>query len=256
MHTAHRIITPSLNDTPQALSFEEKYIALRSKENWLCADEELKALPLVPHSHPHYKEWKIRQRSARQLVQYLQKKGKPLRILETGCGNGWLSYQLAMIPGSTVTGADINTTELQQAKRVFGHPANLTFMEGDIRQAQLKKTSYDIVIFAASIQYFSWLSEIIHAAFELISPGGEIHILDSPFYTAAEKKNAAERSAGYFCQLGFPEMSNYYFHHTLDDLEQFKYRMLYNPWSWHRQLLPAFITGPKNPFPWICITNE
>lgn len=249
-------ITPSVNDTPQKLSFEGKYIALRSKENWLCTDEELKALPLVSRTHPHYKEWKIRQRSMQQLVQYLQKKNKPLRILETGCGNGWLSNQLARIQGTTVTGTDINATELEQAKRVFGHQPNLVFTEGDIRQGLLKKARYDIIIFAASIQYFPWLSEIIHSAFELTAPGGEIHIIDSPFYTAAARKKAAERSAGYFQQMGFPEMSQYYFHHVLEDLEQFKYKILYNPAAWHKQFLPAFIAGEKNPFPWICITND
>lgn len=256
MQSGEKTIAPPpavpANETGQ---FEAQYIALRQKENWWCTDEELKRLPDTPSSHPHHKEWVIRKQSAHKLTRYLRKKDKPLRILEAGCGNGWLAHQLSYIPGSTVTGTDINTTELQQARRVFGQRTNLAFTEGDIRQGILKKTRYDIVLFAASIQYFPWMGEIIHTAFELTAPGGEVHILDSPLYFANEVKAARERSATYFEQMGFPEMSNHYFHHTRDELLQFNFSLLHNPYAWQRQLLPAFITGTKNPFPWICITN-
>ncbi|MCX6319073.1 MAG: methyltransferase domain-containing protein [Bacteroidetes bacterium] len=237
-------------------SFEEQYLALRAKENWLSTDDEVKALPVVSANHPHYKEWKIRARSANRLMQYLRQKKRPLRILETGCGNGWLSNQLALIPENTVTGADINTTELQQAKRVFGDRHNLVFTEGDIRQGLFKKSRYDIVVFAASIQYFSWFGEIIHAALELTVDRGEVHIMDSPFYAASERKRAAQRSASYFTKQGFPEMNQYYFHQVAEDLEQFNYRKLYDPHVWHRKLIPAWVNGTKNPFPWICIRNQ
>lgn len=256
MHTGEMTIPPPSDTALQTDPFEKQYIELRQKENWLCSDEELKRLPDTAASHPHYAEWKIRKQSAQKLTQYLRKKKKPLRILEAGCGNGWLAHQLSHIPGSTVAGTDINTNELQQARRVFGQKTNLVFTEGDIRHGILKKTRYDIIVFAASIQYFPWLGEIIHAAFELATPGGEIHIIDSPLYFATEIKAAKERSAAYFQQLGFPEMSRYYFHHTRDELLQFNYTMLYNPYAWQRQLLPTFITGTKNPFPWISITNS
>lgn len=235
--------------------FEAQYIALRRKEQWLCNDDELAALPTVARTHPHYPEWTIRQRSANKLVQYLQSRKKTLRILEAGCGNGWLAHLLAGIPGSMVTATDINTTELQQAKRVFGKKNNLVFTEGDIRNNNWNKAGQDIVVFAASIQYFPWLGEIIHSAFELLAPGGEIHILDSPFYDDNGKAKAEQRSAEYFRQAGFPEMAQHYYHHTHTELEPFDYTYLYDPQSWKQRLLPARITGPKNPFPWICITG-
>jgi ubiquinone/menaquinone biosynthesis C-methylase UbiE len=255
MQTEGIHITPAVTGNAVNPLFEERYIALRSKEQWLSSDEELAVLPAVSPSHPHYREWNIRQRSAQKLVQYLQIKQTPLRILEAGCGNGWLAHLLAGVPGCTVTGIDINNTELLQAKRVFGKQANLIFSTGDIRQGIVKKARYDIIIFAASIQYFQWLGEIVHAAFDVLAPGGEVHILDSPVYYPGEKKEAEDRSAAYFRQQGFPEMTEHYFHHTKNELGPFNYKYLYNPYSWKQQLLPALITGPKNPFPWICITD-
>ncbi len=72
-------------------------------------------------------------RTARRLVHYLGARKKTLEILEVGCGNGWLTHQLADIPGTRVTGLDINFTELQQAARVFSNDPNLRFIHGDMR---------------------------------------------------------------------------------------------------------------------------
>jgi protein-L-isoaspartate O-methyltransferase len=48
--------------------------------------------------HRHYHEWQIRKASSNRLVKYLAKKQKILEILEVGCGNGWLSAKLSVIP--------------------------------------------------------------------------------------------------------------------------------------------------------------
>lgn len=249
MQQAANTIQPSATSLD---TFEEQYIALRKKEKWLCTDEELKLLPQVPRSHPHFREWRIREQSSRSLLRYLQKKGSGLRILEVGCGNGWFSHKLAGLPDSNVTGTDINLTELQQAKRVFAEQQNLEFLQQDIRGNNRSAIRYDIIVFAASIQYFPWLNEVVHAAFDLLAPGGEIHITDSPLYNVAARKNAAARSAVYFEKIGFPEMSQHYFHHVLEDMEHFQHTILYDPQAWYRQLLP----GTKNPFYWIRINND
>src|SRR5215467_13900511 len=99
--------------------FEKNYIALRTREKRIYSDDELRTLPSVPTNHPHFKEWAIRKKSCDQFIRYLESKKTILSILEVGCGNGWLSYQLSRIPGSKVIAVDINLTELRQAARVF-----------------------------------------------------------------------------------------------------------------------------------------
>jgi 2-polyprenyl-3-methyl-5-hydroxy-6-metoxy-1,4-benzoquinol methylase len=76
-------------------NFERLYIALREQEQRLYTDEQVRQLPDIDPSHLHYKEWKIRKHSAERLISYLNKKKRRLNILEIGCGNGWLSAQLA-----------------------------------------------------------------------------------------------------------------------------------------------------------------
>ena len=105
------------------------------------------------------------------------------KFFEAGCGNGWLSHQLSGVPGISVIGSDINFSELQQAGRVFYKIPNLHFMYGNIESDLFEDKQFDAMIFAASIQYFSNRCRNDQEGLRLLKPGGEIHILDSHFYS-------------------------------------------------------------------------
>src|SRR5690242_8201089 len=115
-----------------ATDFEKSYIALRQKERRVYSDRELLQLPDIDESHPHYQEWMARKESSSRLMRYLSRHDGLKKILEIGCGNGWLSAQLAALKNKEVTGMDINVTELAQAERVFGKMENLRFIHNDI----------------------------------------------------------------------------------------------------------------------------
>ncbi|MEP7374651.1 MAG: methyltransferase domain-containing protein [Chitinophagaceae bacterium] len=228
--------------------FETIYVQLRQKESRIYTDEELSRLPNISHSHIHYREWLLRKNSAQKLVTHLKKKKKVLDILEIGCGNGWFSRKLSDIPGSRVIGTDINFSEIQQAASVFQNVPNLHFMYADAEQEVFKEKKFDTIVFAASIQYFESLSETITGTLKLLKPGGEIHIIDSPFYSLAELRAARLRTNHYYESVGFPEMADCYFHHCYGDLENYNYSILYNP----KAIFNKFLRN-KNPFPWISI---
>jgi 2-polyprenyl-3-methyl-5-hydroxy-6-metoxy-1,4-benzoquinol methylase len=237
--------------TNSTAAFSLQYIAVRKAEDRLYKDDAVARLPDINSNHPHSREWAIRKKSSTALKTYLSKKNKPLAILEVGCGNGWLCHQLAQMKDAAVTGIDINQKELQQAARVFAGFTNLSFANASLGDCDTAR-KYDVVIFAASVQYFPSLSEIIDAAFERIVPGGEIHILDSPFYkNEAAAMAAEERSIAHYRQLGYPEMAVYYFHHSISDLPMQRTRLLYNPNHWRSRL-----SRPHNPFPWFIIKNN
>src|SRR6478736_5357142 len=199
-------------------SFEEKYISLRKKENRLYTDQQVRWLPEIERSHPHYTEWETRKSSCDKLIQHLSTKKRELNILEVGCGNGWLCHHLSKIPGSNIAGIDINKTELEQAKRVFDHIENLEFFYGGIDNESIRNEKFDAIIFAASIQYFPSLDNIIPTALQLLHQEGEIHILDSHFYKSSELAFARKRSFDYYHSLQFSEMTKYYFHRCMDEL--------------------------------------
>jgi ubiquinone/menaquinone biosynthesis C-methylase UbiE len=231
--------------------FNKLYIALRLKEERIYSDKEVLLLPKVLPSHRYFKEWNIRSRNSDKLSQYINRNGHVCNILEVGCGNGWLSAKLSIVATGKVTGIDINMVEMEQARKVFGNIPNLRFMYGDIRSGILQDKRYDLIVFAASIQYFPSLDEIIKVAQRHLTLQGEIHILDSPLYRFNEIADAKQRSKKYYTQTEFPEMSVYYFHHSIEDLRPFKFSILYNPHALKNKLRLH-----RNPFHWIVIKNS
>jgi ubiquinone/menaquinone biosynthesis C-methylase UbiE len=233
---------------PISGAFEESYIALRDKESRLYNDVQVAGLPTIDKDHIHYGEWKLRGNSLKKLIAYLKKKAGHLSVLEVGCGNGWLSAQVAANLNATVTGTDINSTELEQAKRVFHNQHNLNFIDGDIRNGILNNNRFDVIIFAAAIQYFPSLAEMIDLAMAHLTAAGEIHILDTHFYKKNEIAGAKKRTNDYFETMGFGKMSDYYFHHSIDELNYYHPAIFHDPHSWKNTF-----SAIKNPFPWFVI---
>ncbi|MDB5253489.1 MAG: class SAM-dependent methyltransferase [Flaviaesturariibacter sp.] len=229
-------------------SFAASYIALREREGRLYSDEELACLPTVRPGHPLLREWATRGASAERLCRYLRRKRRSLRILEIGCGNGWLSNKLAQVPGAIVTGTDINELELTQAQRVFHRP-NLSFSAGGLDRLHVSE-GFDIVVFAASFQYFQEPSRTLGEALSRLCDAGEVHIIDSHFYSPASARTAAARSRSNFEEKGFPALAGSYHHHTWDSLGSFRPAVLNRLSLFAKRL-------QKNgcPFPWVRITK-
>jgi len=225
---------------------EQLYLTLRKKEGRLYTDEQVKELPQVAKKHPLAKEWKVRKHSAQRLIKYLAAKARPLKILEIGCGNGWLCHQLSYIPGTAITGLDINTPELEQAVRLFGNTPSMNFIFGDIFEDILLFEKYDAIIFASSVQYFSNMVQAIDRVMPFLNKNAEIHIIDSPIYkTERDAIEARERSKNYFEMNGVDEMAKYYHHHTYGFLQKFNHQVI-RPGLSERLLGTGY-------FPWIII---
>lgn len=234
-----------------AEEFDQLYFSLRQKEGRIYTDEEVAALPFIYTSHPYYREWVMRKHSLKALTSYINNKKIFSNILEVGCGNGWLSSRIAKETHATVTGLDINSYELQQAERVFRNVPNLDFINGSLQTDQLQDEKFDMILFAASIQYFPSLKQIIQTAVDHLTLQGEVHIMDSPFYQAQETGAARQRTKDYFQGMGFASMAGHYHHHQLTGLDHFQYKILHHPNSWKNKL-----SIKKNPFYWIVIKNR
>ena len=230
-------------------TFAKLYMLVRQKEQRVYSNHEIMSLPEIDTHHKQYYEWSVRKDSSKSLITYLKKKNQFLKILEIGCGNGWLSHKLAEIPRTEVTGLDINLAELQQAANVFTN-SNLQFVYGDIRENILKNRQFDIIIFAGSIQYFSSPAEIINLTLESLTASGEIHIIDSFFYTEKEVEAAKQNCREYYRKMGYPDMANYYFHHLLNDMYRFNCTVKRQRTSFFKKLFLK-----RNVFPWLCIRH-
>jgi ubiquinone/menaquinone biosynthesis C-methylase UbiE len=227
--------------------FSEKYIKVRALENRVLSDSQVKQLPFISKDHPHYNEWQLRQQSTQRFIKYLEQKKESLTLLDIGCGNGWFTHKMAAVnTQNIVDGLDINKLELEQAVRVF-RQKNCTFYYGDlfkIDDAFNKK--YDIITLNASVQYFKNFETLLAKLLTFLSPKGEIHILDSPFYKFQEIEAAKKRTQEYYKKMGIPEMSEFYFHHPIEVLKDFD--ILYTP---KKSIFKKILKKQTSPFYWV-----
>jgi len=220
------------------VSFREKekiYLEVRRREGRVFPDEVVRALPFISKSNPYAKEWVWRRRSferfRKQLSEswQLSESSAGIRILDLGCGNGWLANRLAENPSWDVWAVDVNEAELAQGARLFGRE-NLQFVYADFVSRNAVpggslpgisfRDTFDLVVLAASVQYFPDLEQLIFSLKKCLKPGGEIHILDSPFYKNENEKEAARRrTLEYYTKLGVPEMATFYHHHLWSEVE-------------------------------------
>ena len=232
----------------------ELYLRVRQKEGRLYSDDVVARLPFISGDHPLAGEWRARSTSARRLVGYLSSFQKPRLILDLGCGNGWLSNRLAEY-GLRVIGLDQNLYELKQAARVFRSNPKLSFLESNIFSAPFNTVLFDVIILASVLQYFPDAASLMSMLSSYLKPQGEIHILDTPLYSANEIEEAKLRSNQYYTSLGFPEMNAHYFHHRTSNFDALHPTTLYNPRSLTVQL-KRWIGKVDSPFPWFVIRKQ
>jgi len=228
--------------------FESAYTFVRQEEGRILSIEEVQKLPFPDKSSQHYKEWQLRVMTAKRFAKYIEGQ-KNKSVLEIGCGNGWFAnFVSRALVNSNILGVDVNLTELKQAVTAFGQP-KIQFAYCDIFECEsLFKEKFDYVIFNASIQYFQYLTGLMSLVKTYLRLNGEIHILDSPFYKKEQIESAKKRSTSYYNSVGKSEMSNFYHHHSVNDLGSCNF--LYKPKG---RFISKFLMKANSPFPWLRI---
>lgn len=234
-------------------SFEDLYLQILKREKRLYSDDEVKLLPYASKQNPHKDEWALRTKSFLRFKDYLSKKKSTLNILDLGCGNGWLTAQLAKEFDHNYFCIDTNLVELEQAARVFSKD-NISFFYTDITKASFPSNTFHIIIINSYLQYFPEVENLLKECFTISKSYGEVHIIDTPFYKENEIMQARNFSLKHFTSLGLPEMTKKYYHHTIKELKYFRFRYLYNP-DLLKNKLTNFIFEKDSPYPWIMITR-
>ncbi len=243
-------------NTYNETEFSKIYISLREKEQRVYNNTVVKNLPNFNEKNPLLEhEWTLRKISSIKLKEYFFASFPNAQILEVGCGNGWLCNFLSSKTNS-IFGLDVNLMELQQAGELFYKKNKVQFLFGDLFHIDFPKNSFDIIIFASSIQYFSNIPDLLKVCRDLLTEKGEIHILDSHIYRPDEVELAKMRSIDYYKKIGFPEMNNYYFHHSDKELSSFNPIVIYNPNSYIQKVKNIISKTNFVPFPWIKILKS
>ncbi len=173
-------------------------------------------------------DWKIRAKSfavfLKRVVLPLEKTFKrPLRILDLGAGNGWLSNRLAS-RGHCLAAVDLTVNEFDGLGCHRFYDASFQSVQAEFDQLPFPDRCADLAIFNASLHYSLKLERTLSEALRLLDSSGRLAILDSPLYhdSTSGARMVAERQARFQKQYGFASDSlpseNYLTYTRLEDL--------------------------------------
>jgi 2-polyprenyl-3-methyl-5-hydroxy-6-metoxy-1,4-benzoquinol methylase len=231
--------------------FEAQYAHLRAQEQRVFTPEEIRQLPVTREDHPHHEEWEMRRHTISAFLDYLKNKGTGMQILDIGCGNGFFSH-LMTEAGNRVIGVDVSLFELEQAAHCFGS-SNPSWYYADVMRDQLPVALFDAITLCASLTYFPDAASLLNRCNELLKPGGEIHILETPIYRdekAAAK--ARENSARHFQSKEAAGMMMFYHFHTWDVFKGLDYSINSRMTSFFNKMLRL----RRSPFSWIIVKKR
>ena len=195
---------------PAALEqFRHDYAAHRAAEGRGHRGDELLSLPYL-RSGPLAGQWAVRARTfddfvARVVRPMAAQRKRPLRVLDLGAGNGWLSHRLAR-EGHVCVAVDVRDDGVDGlgAAASFPVPPHFERLVASFDALPLADAAADLAVFNASLHYATDLRETLAEAVRVVAPDGLIAVLDSPFYAGeaagaamvAEKHQAAGRTFG------------------------------------------------------------
>ncbi|MEW5988476.1 MAG: class I SAM-dependent methyltransferase [Chloroflexota bacterium] len=221
--------------------FSREYERVRQAEGWGLPERTYYlALPFRDLSGRHRDVWAIRRRSYQTLVAEIvepqaKAAGRPLRVLDLGAGNGWLSYRLSQ-QGQQVAAVDLLTNAVDGlgAHVYYGRP--FLTIQAEFDRLPLSEGQVDLVIFNGSLHYASHYEQTLAEALRALTDEGQIVIMDSPFYHDPDsgRRMVQEREERFAQLYGFRGDSlpneNYL---TFDRLAELG-RQLHLAWAIHR----------------------
>jgi SAM-dependent methyltransferase len=184
-----------MNSVTAQERFRTAYAEHRAAEGRRLSAEELRSLPHLT-AGPLARAWGVRAATfeafRRRVVHPLATQaGRPLRILDLGAGNGWLSYRLSL-EGHGCTALDVRDDDVDGlgAAGPLLEQVHFTRLTASFDTVPLPDAAMDLSVFNASLHYATDLEAVLAEAVRVTAPGGCIAILDSPFY-AREAAGAA-----------------------------------------------------------------
>lgn len=97
------------------------------------------------------------------------------RVLDVGCGDGLLVSRLAEIC-DTVIGVDTHQPSIEKARQRLKDTTNAEIVTGSFEDLNCEDTSFDAVIFVASIHHMDF-ELCVKKSKELLKPGGKLLIV-------------------------------------------------------------------------------
>jgi SAM-dependent methyltransferase len=190
--------------------FIRQYETVRRSEGWRGPDAAYyQALPHVPPNDPHRPLWNIRARSFAALADRVIGPlsgllGRPLRVLDLGAGNGWLSNRLRQM-GHCPAAVDLLTDPADGLGAIGHYHPPFTAVQAEFDRLPFAPGQADLVIFNGAFHYAADYAHTLRAVKPALAPGGRIVIMDSPVYhdPTSGRQMVRERDEAFARDHGF-----------------------------------------------------
>ncbi|MCW5853334.1 MAG: class I SAM-dependent methyltransferase [Anaerolineae bacterium] len=117
------------------------------------------------------------------------------RVLDLGCGNGFITEYLSDQSGACCTGLDFIPEAIRQAEeRTRAKRDRLRFQEGDMARLDFPPASFDILI-AVDTLYFTELIQTIGEMKRVLAPGGQMALFYAHGWVPWESLDAFPRDS-------------------------------------------------------------
>ena len=164
-------------------------------------------LPEVARGDPQHAVWRIREQSFRHLCgRVLPGLGRrPLRVLDLGAGNGWLSHRLTLL-GNVCVAVDWLDDPDDGLGAALHYPTTFTRLQADFDHLPVVAGQFNVVIFNASLHYSANPIATLRSARKALADGGALVVMDSPVFVrdADGRRMLAERQRRFADQIGRP----------------------------------------------------
>jgi SAM-dependent methyltransferase/predicted RNA-binding Zn-ribbon protein involved in translation (DUF1610 family) len=204
--------------SPARLNHFRKFIAeyefIRAAEGRGSTQPEYYlSLPFKDISGGNSGQWRIRARTFRTIKQRIlaplaELKKRPLRILDLGAGNGWMSYRLAL-RGHLPIAVDLLTNDRDGLGAAIHYKTAVDPLfprvQAELDRLPFPSSVFDIVIFNASFHYSVNYERTLVEALRCTCSGGSVVIADTPWYAEEEsgRRMVAEKHERFFKTYGF-----------------------------------------------------
>ena len=171
--------------------FLQQYASIRQAEGRGSDDPAwYRALPYKDLRGVNSAQWAIRAASyrhfERRLLPAIEREiRRPLRILDLGAGNGWMSYRLSL-RGHRPVALDIFADSLDGLGAIRNYPAPIPAAIAEFDCLPFAPGSLDLAIFNSSLHYSADYRRTIEELRRCLRSTGRFFVIDSPVYKRAE----------------------------------------------------------------------
>jgi len=100
------------------------------------------------------------------------------RVLDIGCGSGWLCRQIAeIVHGGSVMGIDVSDEMVRRAERASAAIPHISFRVGSAEKIACRDASFTRVVSVESAYYWSEPAQGVNEIFRVLTPQGSAWVL-------------------------------------------------------------------------------